>query len=344
MFAVHLKDASGLAHSVGWNAIVERVDPFLRAVADRLESQVKEFEPDIATYAQYALTAQGKQLRPILVALSADAFGRREDSHVIVATVIEMVHLATLVHDDVMDEAVIRRNRPTLAAKWGREISVLLGDCLFTQALKIAASFPTPDICRAVAAATRTVCAGEILQTQRRRNFEVSLAEYFKMLAMKTAELFALSCELGAFLSRAQPAEEAALRQFGLDLGTAYQLYDDCVDLFGQEKVVGKSLGTDLAKGKLTLPVFIVLDHATSAERDEVRGCVNNWKMEYWPRIQELLAKYRALEQSTAVIDRYLAAARRTLAGLPGSDGRDGLSGLTRFLEQQTKTLGVVRS
>jgi octaprenyl-diphosphate synthase len=321
---------------------MERVDPFLHAVAQRLAAQVKEFDPNIVTYAQYALTAQGKQLRPMLVALSADACGRREDAHVTLATIIEMIHLATLVHDDVMDESEVRRNRPTLAARWGNEISVLLGDCLFAQAIKLAAGFPTPDVCRAVAAATNTVCSGEILQTQRRRNFEVSLAEYFKMLAMKTAELFALSCELGASLSQARPADEAALRQFGLDLGTAYQLYDDCVDLFGQEKVVGKSLGTDLAKGKLTLPMFILLESGTAGEREEVRGCVCDWKVEYWPRIQELLGKCRALDQSRIVIDRYLAAARRTLGGLPPSEGRDGLAGLTRFLEQQIQSLGVV--
>jgi octaprenyl-diphosphate synthase len=323
---------------------VERVDPFLRAVADRLGAQVKEFESDLSAYAQYALSAQGKQLRPMLVALSADACGRREDAHVTVATIIEMIHLATLVHDDVMDGAGVRRSRPTLAARWGNEISVLLGDCLFAQALKLAAGFPTTDVCRAVAAATNTVCSGEILQTQRRRNFEVSLAEYFKMLAMKTAELFALSCEMGAFLSRGTATEESALRQFGLDLGTAYQLYDDCVDLFGLEKVVGKSLGTDLAKGKLTLPVFILLESGTAPEREEVRGCIRDWKVEYWPRVHELLVKYRALEQSKTVIARYLAAARRTLGGLPSSEGRDGLTGLTLFLEQQIQTLGVASS
>src|SRR5437762_8991786 len=114
-----------------------------------------------------------------------------------------MVHLATLAHDDVMDEAVLRRQQPTLAANWGNQISVLLGDCLFAHALKLAASFPTPEICRAVAQATNTVCSGEILQTQGRRNFHLSRNEYFRILSMKTAELFALSCTLGAVLSGA---------------------------------------------------------------------------------------------------------------------------------------------
>src|ERR1041385_4314588 len=146
-----------------WKQIVEPVEPFLKAVAKGLAEQVQTFDPEIASYAQYALTNQGKQLRPALVALSANAAGKAEESLITVAVIIEMVHLATLVHDDVMDEAVLRRRQPTLAANWGNQISVLLGDCLFAHALKLAAAFPTPEICRAVAAATKTVCSGEIL-------------------------------------------------------------------------------------------------------------------------------------------------------------------------------------
>ena len=186
-----------------WKHIAEPVQPFLEAVVARLEKQVREFDPAIVPYVEYALTGQGKQMRPVLVALSAKAAGGLVEEHVTVAVIIEMVHLATLVHDDVMDEAEIRRGRLTLGANWGNEIAVLCGDCLFAQALKLAASFPTPDICRAVAMATNTVCAGEILQTRQRRNFQFLEAEYFKVLEMKTAELFALSCHLGARLSGA---------------------------------------------------------------------------------------------------------------------------------------------
>src|SRR5437867_3178294 len=175
---------------VAWRQIVEPLEPFLQAVASRLEKQIKEFDPAIAPYAEYTLTGQGKQLRPALVALSAGATRKINDSHITVAVIIEMVHLATLVHDDVMDEAEIRRGRLTLAANWGNEIAVLFGDCLFAHALKLAAGFPTPEICRAVAMATNTVCSGEILQTQQRRNFQFSQPEYFKVLEMKTAELF----------------------------------------------------------------------------------------------------------------------------------------------------------
>src|SRR6266498_5643825 len=182
-----------------WKQIVEPVEPFLAAVARQLAEQVQTFDPEIASYARYALTNQGKQLRPALVALSAGSVGQPNDNLITVAVIIEMVHLATLVHDDVMDEAVLRRQRPTLAANWGNEISVLLGDCLFAHALKLAASFPTPEICRAVASATNTVCTGEILQTLQRRNVQFPRSEYYKVLEMKTGELFALSCDLGAY-------------------------------------------------------------------------------------------------------------------------------------------------
>src|SRR6266571_4031469 len=250
-----------------WKEIIDPIEPFLEAVSQRLAKQVDAFDPDIARYADHALNGQGKHLRPSLVALTANALGKVSDAHVTVAVIIEMVHLATLVHDDVMDEAEIRRRRLTLAANWGNEIAVLFGDCLFAQALKLAASFPTPEICRAVATATNTVCAGEILQTKHRRDFKFTRQDYFKVLEMKTAELFALSCELSACLSGTPLETRQVLRQFGLSFGTAYQLYDDCVDLFGSEAAAGKSLGTDLAKGKLTLPVLLLWERADEAGR-----------------------------------------------------------------------------
>src|SRR5436305_2208833 len=285
-----------------WKQIVEPVEPFLGAVAQGLAEQVQTFDREIVPYAQYALTNQGKQLRPALVALSAGAVGKPNDNLITVAVIIEMVHLATLVHDDVMDEAVLRRQQPTLAANWGNQISVLLGDCLFAHALKLAASFPTPEICRAVSAATKTVCSGEILQTHRQRQFRFSREEYFKVLEMKTAELFALSCELGAWLSGAAPAERAALRRFGLALGTAYQVYDDCLDLFGSEALVGKSLGTDLANGKLTLPVLLALERSVALDRAELQKLIEQWEGGNLARVVGLLDKYDALDGSGGVI------------------------------------------
>src|SRR5436190_1542954 len=263
--------------TLSWKEVVASAEPFLHAVATQLGDQIRNFDPEIAGYAEYALTNQGKQLRPALLALSGGATGRVSDAHILAAVVVEMVHLATLVHDDVMDEAKIRRGRPTMAAHWGNEISVLLGDCLFAHALKLAAGFPTTEVCRAVASATKTVCAGEILQTQRRGNFRCTRAEYLKVLAMKTGELFALACDLGAHLNAATTRERDALRGYGMALGTAYQIYDDCLDVFGTEGAAGKSLGTDLAKGKVTLPLIVLLERQDAALNKKVESLIGDY-------------------------------------------------------------------
>ena len=323
-----------------WKDIVSPAGPFLESVASRLREQVNSFEKDVAVYAEYALTNQGKQLRPVLVALSGGATGRTTDDHVMAAVIIEMIHLATLVHDDVMDEARIRRGRLTLAANWGSEISVLLGDCLFAHALKLAASFPTPEICRAVATATNTVCSGEILQTQRRRNIELSRAEYFKVIQMKTGELFALSCDLGAYLSRAGVTERSALRQYGLAIGTAYQVYDDCLDLFGSEPTAGKSLGTDLAKGKLTLPLLLALERADAADRKALAVMVSDWSPRQFPRLMGLLEQLEALDGSRAMMHQYIQSAEKALEGVPATPCRESLKALCQYLGRLASSLG----
>jgi octaprenyl-diphosphate synthase len=301
-----------------WKQIVEPVEPFLQAVTRQLIRQVNDFDPQIIPYAQYALNGGGKHLRPTILALSAGALGEVTEAHVTAAVIIEMVHLATLVHDDVMDEAEIRRDQLTLAA-----------------------SFPTPEVCRAVAMATNTVCSGEILQTQHCRKFQISRREYFRVIEMKTAELFTLACDLAAFLSGATPKRRAALRQFGAAFGTAYQVYDDCVDLFGTEALAGKSLGTDLAKGKLTWPVLLAWERANAADRARLENLIKNWQPENLSAVNELLARYETFEPSQAVIGRYLEQARRVLRVLPESGGRAGLFGLADFLAQQTGALAV---
>jgi octaprenyl-diphosphate synthase len=333
------KPASDPARS--WKLIVEPVEPFLEAVTLRLIRQAKDFDPQIVPYAEHALNNGGKHLRPTLVALAAGCFGRPAEVHVTAAVIIEMVHLATLVHDDVMDEAQIRRGSPTVAAKWGNEIAVLFGDCLFAQALKLASDFPTTDVCRAVSLATNTVCSGEILQTQQRRDFVAARRDYFRVIEMKTGELFTLSCELAAFLSGARPEQRAALREFGAAFGTAYQVYDDCVDLFGTEAEAGKSLGTDLAKGKLTWPVLLAWERASSSERVLLGELIAKWQPENFAPVNALLVKYETFEPSVAEIERYLETARRALRVLPASPGQAALVGLTNFLAQQTAALAV---
>lgn len=322
-----------------WRQFVEPVEPFLDAVSQCLLRQVKTFDPALADYAEYTLSGNGKRLRPALVALAAKALGNPNEDHVTVAAIIEMVHLATLVHDDVMDEAELRRGKLTVAANWGNEIAVLFGDCLFAHALTLAAGFPTPEVCRAVASATNTVCSGEILQTRHRRNFARSQKEYFRVLEMKTAELFGLSCGLAAFLANATPAQRAALRSFGMAFGTAYQIYDDCVDLFGSETEAGKSLGTDLAKGKLTYPVLLAWERAGREDRAKLETLVESWQPAAFDWIQQILRRHATLKPTVDLIERYLVQARQSLSLLPESEGHAGLLVATEYLTQQAALL-----
>ncbi len=326
---------------ISWREIVEVASPFLEQVARKLEAQVDQFEPMVAPYAHYALTNQGKQLRPALVALSGGAAGKASEDLVSLAVIIEMVHLATLVHDDIMDSAELRRRRPTLAANWGNEISVLLGDCLFAHAISLAAGFPTTEVCRMVASATNTVCSGEILQTQFRFNFELSRPDYFKVVGMKTAALFALSCDLGAGLAGAQGNSRTALRNYGWALGTAYQVYDDCLDLFGSEAAVGKSLGTDLAHGKLTLPLLVVLERANETDKSLLKSMITPQERVDLPRVMHLLDKYDALGESRRVLHEYVDSARGNLRHVPENGSRTALMALADYLARQTDAIGV---
>lgn len=347
MFVAETKQAAPAAANtskearISWQDITAPAEPVLAKVTARLASQIGAFVPEVSEYARYALVSHGKQIRPTLVALSGMAAGRPNENLVTIALIIEMVHLATLVHDDVMDSAQIRRRRPTLAAQWGNETAVLVGDCLFAEVLKLAAEFPTAEVSRAVAASTKTVCSGEILQVQQRGNLQLTDAEYFRILEMKTAELFALSCEMGAAQVRASSAVRAALREYGMALGTAYQIYDDCLDLFGRESEAGKSLGTDLANGKYTLPVLSAWKRADESQRTRLRELIVPWDRKSLPEVLEMLDRLDSLGECRRVIHQYLDNARQQLSILEATKYRDALHAFCAFLEQQAGQLGV---
>ena len=324
-----------------WPEIAQSVAPFLDRVQQQLAGQVEAFDPEIAPYAKYALANHGKQLRAALTGLAANCAGGWNDSAVKAAVIIEMVHLATLLHDDIMDGAELRRSRPTLANKWNNTTAVLVGDCLFANALRLAAEFPTTDVCRAVSTATRTVCSGEILQNNHQGNLALRQAEYFKMLRMKTGELFALACELGGSLAGGDPRETGALREYGMALGTAYQVYDDCLDLFGSEAEVGKSLGTDIASGKATLPVILLCEQAGPEIATQLGQMIGRWDADQLNILRGWLSEFNTLEQSQSRLESCLAEAREALGKVGDSGHRDALEELTRFLAQQSAGLGV---
>lgn len=242
-----------------------------------LRQQLTEFEPEIRDMADYCIDTSGKRIRPALVFLSGWKDGGAPSPELVrVAAVVELVHLATLVHDDIMDEAELRRNRRTTAREYGPTPAVLLGDALFAHALNLATQYPTTEVCREVSISMRRVCAGEIVQTLRRGSTNVNRADYQRIIDLKTAELFRVSCHLGARLGGFPDAYVEAVATFGRHLGIAYQIYDDLADYFGQETKIGKTLGTDLTSGKITLPLLSLLERLPENDRalliDEVLG------------------------------------------------------------------------
>jgi octaprenyl-diphosphate synthase len=328
------------ANGPSWNEISAQASPFLSDVRCCLEAQIATFEDEVAEGARYALSASGKQLRPLLVALSARAAGELQPGHITGAAIVELVHLATLVHDDVIDSADLRRQQATVAARYGNQTAVLLGDCLFAHALKLAASFPTPEVCRVVSDATKAVCSGEILQTLGKGRLDQPLDDYFRIIELKTAELFALACDLGALLASAPPARRAALRRFGVAFGTAYQVFDDCLDLFGDEEIAGKTLGTDVATGKATLPLILTHQKATPADRIHLERLLTRPGSNRGPGLRTMLARYGAASLSCEMMESYLVGARDALVALDGADGRASLLALTRYLGAQVSRLG----
>ncbi len=270
-------DRSAGAASPGLGELFVRLQPHLQALDDFLRAQLGGFEPEIRDLVGYCLDASGKRLRPALVFTSGwRGPGEVPPALVRAAAVVELVHLATLVHDDIMDRAELRRNRPTAARRFGSDAAVLVGDALLAHAVHLAAQFPSTEVCLLISAATRRVCAGEIAQTLRRSDTSVTLADYRRVIELKTAELFRVSCLLGSRLAGRDDGYVQAAAEFGRRLGIAYQIYDDLADFFGQENRIGKTLGTDLAGGKITLPVLVLLERLPPGERaellDEIRG------------------------------------------------------------------------
>jgi octaprenyl-diphosphate synthase len=232
----------------------------LAAVEKRLAQELRSDEPFIDELARHSYHMGGKRLRPALLLLAAEATGGIREEHLTLAAVVEMVHTATLVHDDVLDEAEVRRHVDTVNARWNNQTSVLLGDYLFSHAFYLASTLETTFGCRAIGQATNTVCEGELLQTSRAGDFWLSRDDYFKIIEAKTARLCACCCQLGAHYGGAPESTVARLESFGRDLGIAFQIADDLLDLVGEEQTVGKSLGTDLANRKMTLPLIHLRD------------------------------------------------------------------------------------
>lgn len=315
----------------------ELINPHLYSVEERVRAQAKAFDPAIEGYISYVCGVGGKRLRPALALLSAGATGKITASHVDLAVILELIHIATLVHDDIMDGAELRRDQASANCKWGNAITVLLGDCLFAHALRLATNFSDSNICRRISDCAIEVCSGEIIQTQRRFDLKLSTADYYRIIEMKTASLFSAACELGAFISEASPTVIGALKVFGAKLGVAYQIYDDVLDLVGSEEEIGKTLGTDLQKGKFTLPVLLLLQSGKNVS--VLRELLLKEEHVDGELLAEMLTSSGALQAARNIAYRLLDEAIAQLSPIQENKYAIGLHAISMYLRELLKKL-----
>jgi octaprenyl-diphosphate synthase len=272
---------------------------------------------------------RGKRLRPVLLLLTARACGRLTPAHHTLGAVVEMIHTATLVHDDVLDGASVRRHVPTVNARWGEHTSVLMGDYLFTHAFHLASTLDDVRACRLIGAATNRVCEGEMCQGLQGGNLDLSEEEYFDVIDGKTAELIACCCQLGAIFSGASSEVVANLTRFGRWVGLAFQIADDVLDLVGEEKSTGKSLGTDLDQQKMTLPLIRLLSQASPALAARVRQILAAPIANRLDLLKPCLAQSDGIDYARRRADELAIRARKELNCLPPSVCRSILEAVT---------------
>ncbi len=311
----------------------ELVRPHLELVEIAIREQVREFDPMVEPYVSYVCNTSGKRIRPALSVLVGGALGEPSADHRKIGVILELIHMATLVHDDIIDDATTRRMVPTSNAKWGNGLSVLLGDALFSHALSLATDFNSIDICRKVGRASREVCQGEIMQTKRRFDLTLTKADYFRIMEMKTGALFAAATSLAANLSEAPAAVESSLYQYGLRLGAVYQIYDDCLDLVGVESTVGKTLRTDLEKGKLTLPILNLLESASESQRLKLTTRIIQQQPLELAEIVGITEYEGAVERAIATAKDLLQQCHVDLAVLPDNEFSAALHQIADFLD-----------
>jgi octaprenyl-diphosphate synthase len=307
------------------------IDGELAEVEQILRKELRNPHPFVDELVRYGCLLGGKRLRPALLLLTAKALGKVTAEHLTLAAVVEMIHTATLVHDDVLDEAHMRRHLATVNARWDNEASVLLGDYLFTHAFYLASTLDSVQGCRLIGRATNIVCEGELRQKGSRGNFCLSESEYLEIIEAKTAELTAVSCRLGAVFAGASDAVADEMEGFGRDLGIAFQIVDDLLDVEGEEQTTGKSLGTDLEKQKPTLPVIRALEVASEEDRQAIIELLTSDE-----RRPELLApylsRYSAVDYARQRAKSFAGRAKTRLRTLPEGPARQVLTTTTAFV------------
>jgi octaprenyl-diphosphate synthase len=307
------------------------IDADMRAVDGVIRARLHSDVVLVRQVAEYIVASGGKRLRPALVLLSAGALGYVGHHHHELAAVVEFIHTATLLHDDVVDESALRRGRDTANALFGNAASVLVGDFLYSRAFQMMLSVNDLRVMQILADATNVIAEGEVLQLMNCHNADIEVEDYLQVIRFKTAKLFEAAARLGALLGGASPQVEDGLARYGMHLGTAFQLIDDVLDYSGDESATGKHLGDDLAEGKPTLPLIHVLQHGNAAQVACVRHAIESGGRADFVGVMAAIRDTDALavtrRQAEAEVEKAMAA----LAGLNASNYREALLELSLF-------------
>jgi octaprenyl-diphosphate synthase len=298
-----------------------------RVIRDQLHSDVVL----IRQVAEYIIGGGGKRLRPALVLLSAGALGYRGTAHHALAAVVEFIHTATLLHDDVVDESALRRGQPTANTLFGNAASVLVGDFVYSRAFQMMVNVGDMRVLQVLADATNIIAEGEVLQLMNCRNADIEEEGYLQVIRYKTAKLFEAAGRLGAILAGAAPEVEQAMAAYGSHLGTAFQLIDDALDYSGEVGVIGKNIGDDLAEGKSTLPLIYVMRNGTAEEAALVRRAVSSGGLAELEGVLVAIRRSGALDYTRRQAEVEAEAARAALAVIPATQYRDSLIQLASF-------------
>jgi octaprenyl-diphosphate synthase len=318
-------------------AIYNCVEKDFNEVNQLITSQLSSDVPLVEKIAQYIVESGGKRMRPLLVLLTSRALGQSNLDQCKLATIIEFLHTATLLHDDVVDTSNMRRGRSTANAKWGNASSVLVGDFLYSRAFQMMVDIGSVPVMNVLSDATNVIAEGEVFQLMNCKNPDVTEDAYFEVIKNKTAMLFEAASHSAAILANADDQQREALKEYGLQLGLAFQLVDDMLDYIGDAETMGKNVGDDLAEGKPTLPLIHTMKHGTEDERKLIRKAIRNGDASQLEGICAAVKNSGALDYTKKQAESAYEKACKCLDTLPESEYKDALAGLAKLAIQRDK-------
>ena len=315
-------------------AALALIEEDLKKVELQFVKHLQSDVPLIRKVAEYVFSSGGKRIRPALLLLSARLCEYSGDKHVSLASVIEFIHTATLLHDDVVDNAHLRRGIASANTLWGNEASVLVGDYLFSKSFSILVADGDLNLLQAMSNATTVIAEGEVLQLISMSDLDITEERYIEVIKSKTAILLATACQSGAILGKVSPERESALQNFGLELGIAFQLIDDTLDYVSSEKQFGKSIGHDLEEGKITLPLIHTLKNCTRDERETIALILEKDTLlkDDFTMVIGLVREYGGIEYSTGVAKEYITRSKARLDIFSDSPGKKALTDLADYV------------